>query len=122
MNVSEKTNEELAKNIEQFAAIKDCNCDVCLMFREAAARLRTFTLLSKAHQRLANDSVDNESNILSKLKVAEDALKWCLEQANEIGAASLGKIEQVALSMSMAGCVKRCERALAAIREEGGAR
>lgn len=40
MNVGEKTNEELAKNIEQFAAIKGCNCDVCLMFREAAARLR----------------------------------------------------------------------------------
>lgn len=66
---------------------------------------------------LNNDKV--VSDIRAKLKVAEDTLKWCLEQANEIGAASLGKIEQDALSMSMAGCVRRCERAIAAIRDEG---
>ena len=49
---------------------------------EAAARLRTFTLLSKAHQRLANDSVDYESNLLKKLKIAEDALEKCVNYNN----------------------------------------
>ena len=71
MQPSEMTNEELA----------DLLTDVigggifAEFYAEAAERLRTLTLLSKAHQRLANDIVDYESNLSRKLKIAEDALE-----------------------------------------------
>lgn len=72
MQPSEMTNEELAKALMSRVPLDSNNHDD---IREASARLRTFTLLSKAHQRLANDSVDYESNLLKKLKIAEDALE-----------------------------------------------
>ena len=75
MKASEMTNEELATTIDHRVAEAAPNWDFAPTLREAAGRLRTFTLLSKAHQRLANDSVDYESNLLKKLKVAEVALE-----------------------------------------------
>ena len=73
------TNEELAKALMRRVPLDSNNHDD---IREASARLRTFTLLSKAHQRLANDSVDYESNLLKKLKIAEDALEKCVNYNN----------------------------------------
>lgn len=72
MQPSEMTNEELSKALMSRVPLDSNNHDD---IREASARLRTFTLLSKAHQRLANDSVDYESNLLKKFKIAEDALE-----------------------------------------------
>lgn len=110
MKTSEMTNEELAKHIECGDAI----------LREAAARLRTFTLLSKAHQRLANDSVDYESNLLRKLNVAEDALV-------KMSATACAHCDlRDACQEGEDGIIVPCNdmiairRALAAIREEGG--
>ena len=79
MQPSEMTNEELAKALMRRVPLDSNNHDD---IREASARLRTFTLLSKAHQRLANDSVDYESNLLKKLKIAEDALEKCVNYNN----------------------------------------
>ena len=79
MQPSEMTNEELAKALMRRVPLDSNNHDD---IREASARLRTFTLLSKAHQRLANDSVDYESNLLKKLKIAEDALEKCINYNN----------------------------------------
>ena len=75
------TNEELAKALMRRVPLDSNNHDD---IREASARLRTFTLLSKAHQRLANDSVDYESNLLKKLKIAEDALEKCVNYNNSL--------------------------------------
>ena len=109
---SEMTNVQIADAIE--SAFCASSSEFGSTMREAAARLRNVTVRSDNSKVIAE--------LQRRLKVAEGAIKWCLEQANEIGAASLGKIEQAALSMSMAGCVRRCERALAAIRDEGGAK
>lgn len=78
MKPSEMTNDELALYIVNTIG-GGIFKEYCA---EAAARLRTFTLLSKAHQRLANDSVDYESNLLKKLKIAEDALEKCVNYNN----------------------------------------
>ena len=79
MKASKMTNERIAEElIATISHLSDAAMactDADDILREAAARLRTFTLLSKAHQRLANDSVDYESNLLKKLKVAEVALE-----------------------------------------------
>ena len=79
MKPSEMTNEELSKALMRRVPLDSNNHDD---IREASARLRTFTLLSKAHRRLANDSVDYESNLLKKLKIAEDALEKCVNYNN----------------------------------------
>lgn len=110
MKLSEMTNEQIADKIEQTYCAS--SSEFGLTMREAAARLRTFTLLSKAHQRLANDSVDNESNILSKLKVAKDALEKLQDRL--VSSVHDGTIDpHEALEIA--------ENALSAIREEGGA-
>ena len=75
MKPSEMTNEELATTIDHRVAEAAPNWDFAPTLREAAERLRTLTLLSRAHQRLANDIVDYESNLSRKLKIAEDALE-----------------------------------------------
>ena len=78
MQPSEMTNEELADHLTDVIG----GGIFAEFYAEVAARLRTFTLLSKAHQRLANDSVDYESNLLKKLKIAEDALEKCINYNN----------------------------------------
>lgn len=109
MKASEMTNDELANRLLSRVPLDSSSHDD---MREAAARLRTLTILSKAHQRLANDVVDNESRILSKLKVAEDALDKiykCIDNHRYGVDASL-------LAKSIIA------NALAEIREEGGAK
>ena len=101
MQPSEMTNEELA-----FYIVNTIGGGIFKEYcAEAATRLRTFTLLSKAHQRLANDSVDYESNILRKLKIAEDALEKCINYNN---------------SWELEAAKENAKNALAAIRGKGG--
>ena len=115
------TNEELAGAVESIATRRLFAINEEGYLREAAARLRTFPLLSKAHRRLANDSVDNESNILSKLKVAEDALgeskvAVCLTCDKKYFCGhGTDKFDPCCI-------YKDIDNALAAIRKEGGAK
>lgn len=110
MKASEMTNEQLAKDLDGYATETDAKGwpTYSATLREAAARLRTLTLLSKAHQRLANDSVDYEANILNKLKVVEDALVKLQDRL--VSSVHDGTIDPYA-------ALKIVENSLAAIRE-----
>ena len=102
MNVSEMTNEVLAKNAEEFANAFHNESDKAIL-REAAARLRNVTVRSD------NSAVIAE--LQRRLKVSEDALAKL--QDRFVSSVHDGTIDPYE-------ALKIAEDALAAIREQGG--
>lgn len=101
MKVSEMTNEELAKNADEFANAFHNESDKAIL-REAARRLRNVTV------RTDNSAVI--ANLLRRLKVAEDALVKLQDRL--VSSVHDGTIDPHE-------ALETAENALAAIREEG---
>ena len=107
MKASEMTNEELAKELMSRVPLdSDRHDDI----REAAARLRKRIEFTPE---MATEMCRRESDLLAKLKVAEDALVKLQDRL--VSSVHDGTIDPHA-------ALEIAERALATIREEGGAK
>lgn len=113
MNASEMTNDQLANELLETVGLDgpSCQCDRCVAVREAAARLLNVTVHTD------NSAVIAE--LQRRLKVAEDALSGVVQSYDIIGAdpdtlEDYGTIKESAYA--------KAKNALAAIREEGGAK